>query len=521
MQKQDIPYSQILSFLTQTDKRTFQSLNSTSKQLLLAQVRQLNVDPSLYGIEQFESLLRWLEQNKQFLVGIVKLRVNAIAEAALLSRIMAIFNQMEFKNLNELHFWFSVALNEELRGAIRMFFLKVKNIKILEITASILVIDFPNDFRFITHLSIDHDPWFPVEARRFKDFFLFNSWRHLRHLQITECNAEVFSCICSQLLNNKTKLVSLNLFSHRIDTITPPMRAFIKTQNLLKNCIATSEATAIGQRLQRLLILPGLERLHMHDVDSDMLQLIGTTCSQLKELVIDGYHFNKKEFQTFLKKNVLKKLKSYKGVIEFFPDDDVQKYLPSLESISYQLQTMNRNGIIAFLNGFKKMKSASISVSEFYPEIPILLQQFKNLTHLELDFDEDFPNIYQFIHLLNVLPLAQLRQLVLTVKNFHVQLIASFFLHLHHLEALTIYSIHDVPINRIEAERQIMSFLDILEGLDVCNKNVKEIDLPFFNDYVSIPDHRRRFMRIREKFPNIEKIRLGNGFFYFKPKYLF
>jgi len=85
MQKQDIAYSEILLYLTQTDKRAFQSLNFISKRLLLSHINQLNIDPELN--KNFETYLRWIYTNRMYLTRIVKLRIdiNGIDETNMLS----------------------------------------------------------------------------------------------------------------------------------------------------------------------------------------------------------------------------------------------------------------------------------------------------------------------------------------------------------------------------------------------------------------------------------------------------
>lgn len=99
MQKHDIPYSEILSYLTQTDKRAFQSLNFASKRLLLSRIDQLNIDPELFQNATFTTYLQWIDSNKMYLTGIVKLRIHA--SNRYLSRVMTIFKSFELKNIKQ------------------------------------------------------------------------------------------------------------------------------------------------------------------------------------------------------------------------------------------------------------------------------------------------------------------------------------------------------------------------------------------------------------------------------------
>jgi hypothetical protein len=404
-------------------------------------------------------------------------------------------------------------ITEPIRDRIQLFLEKVINIKVLSIDASLLV---PMERRFfnISNLSIYYSPFYP-NAINIQEFIMLHSWKYLKHLEIENCCNETFSCLCNQLLTCNTKLFSLQLTRHQIDRSDLIIDTFISKQTMLQKCTFTTHqrhSQAI-QHLQLLLCQSNLEIFKTNRIDDELLDLIGKQCHKLREIYISESHFTKQKFQDTIIK--LKKLNIYHGDIYFFNGVELSK----LTQINIY-ESLNRHKMILFLTTFQKVASLSFTIDEYYQELPVLMNKCVNLTSLHIDFN-NFPDAIQFTALLDHLPLGQLKYLTSYLKNTSIDFIVPYFSHFLNLEQLTLIIINHQQQNRILAEQQIMSFLQILDSLPIINKCIKIIDIQFCIFMVSIPDHHRRFLAIQNKFPNIEKVRLGSEFFYFKPRFLF
>lgn len=502
-----IPFSEILQYLTNIEKRAFQSLNHQSRRLLLANVDKIIIHDRSLSFEKINIYLDWLRDYGRYMVGITKIIIS-VQQEELLTRIMTILSALEYKNVKSIKMeGYSRPLANP--APFRAFFSKVSTVFELSITYNILIsIHDLSTFRFIRHFEIS----LFLEGQKifFSQFFHQNSWRHLSVLKLHECDTDMFATLCEVCIRDASPLQTVILFTC---DFTPPPGRFLPLKKL--RTVHLFDIRFPDLLIERFLT-PSLTDLACDSVSPRILSHIARHCLALEKLSMYDTHFTARDFQHFFEKNNLGNLKelSYEAYL-VHNQDNIRFFFPKLETLKIiPLQILNAPESTRFFTSVVELENI-----EFSSSLPILdiCRYVRNVPRLKSFIMLD-PVLSRsdVVLLMNTLPLHQMRVLQFSVSENVFQTIVPFLLHTRDLQKLQILYLFP-HITRQEAEESILYVLDIIERLNIQCKHLTDLSLIINIDNVNthVPHQHQRFLRLKHHFPKLKSVQLGWGYFYY------
>lgn len=511
LQNTEIPYSQIIKYLTSVQRRNFQSLNKTSKKLLLANIHELSFTNE--SVPFLDTFLYWIRHNAIYLTGIVEINIFSRNPTQFLN-IINTLSLLEYKNINKIKiiYYFNV-LNPE---SLKQFFLKISNVQIIEISNIILfhVLDVYT-FKYIRVFVIHHSINEIFDSIKFNLFFRNNEWKYLQEINFTDANTNILSLIFKNLVFYKCKIQKIHLFFSTINYISDEMKLYLESDLVKKvKFIEIFNQDEVNYEFLNFFLTQYIQIINCNSINDLFLKKIGDNCSSLIELKITNSLYTQQGFINFLKKNKLSNLKIFQGNLNYFLPINIHKFLPNLEEISIDpfINLMNEQNTKNFLIAMKDLKSLEFSSIINYKIIIPFFQNYKNLESLYFLTNEI--SLSQLIFLMNLLNLHKIKFLSLNLSEFSLEMIAPFLKNLINLQEIQII-FNTEGINRIMIEMQIMSFLNIIKSLEFKNPNLHTINLiaNINNKEINIPNHKENFLELWEKFPNLKNVQLGWGNF--------
>lgn len=524
LKKDNIPYSEILAFLTNMQKRQFQSLNSTSKKLLLANIKHIYLHRE-YLQEHFYTYLNWLESNRRYLIGIQKIQIEIRKKDSetyaqfdtCLQRIFTVLVQLDYKNIISIRC--DVAVSSSHRNVIQVFFTKISTVREVSISYPVLhLISSLKVFQYISNLEIIGHQEDSLHLERFLNN---NHWKYLKTCKLYSFSESSLSCLFENILRDRAKLKLLFLSLTNIEKLPDPVQNYLKSVGTksLKQLIVLDNSPEKMHLIQPFLT-PYLEYLSIDRMCFDSLKYIATQCTSMRELILIDSEFSKTQFQTFLLSNQLKQLQFLESEYLAETPKKLTSLLPKLNSIvTSPFESLNTLSVLKLLHNAMNLESISLYTS-FDIDIVSIIARLHQSTHLRsLKLSSFHFNQTQFHLLMNSLSLGQFKRIGLNGQNLYIADIAPYFYHLKQLEEIEImFFFHDEIEDAYETiVSQITLFFDIFDSLDMTNKHLKKIDIiaNVDNTPIRIPNHNQRFIKLVQKFPNIQKAQIGWGWFYF------
>lgn len=503
----EIPYSEIIKYLTNIQKRNFQSMNKTSKRLLLAGIGRLIFSSN---IQFMDSYLQWITNNSIYLTGVVEIIIEGINDYEQFADIIRALNHLNLKNIKKIRIVF-------LKNIINLFdlvkfFKKVVNTRILEISSNVFkhILDI-YEFKFIQTLNIYGSILEITNLKKFNSFLENNNLSYLEEVSFQNINTVILSIVFKNIVRHGIR--KINLFDANIDSISDDIKIFL-TSNMMKKIRRVgfySEEEGINYQFVNYFFTPYVKYISCDLITDECLKRIGDQCKSLIELNIPNSVYTQAGFEYFLRTNKLGHLIRFTGNVNYLLRQNINNFLPNLKSISIDPLDTDQS-TDKFLFAVKGLQSIEFSSNANYNDIIPRFQEFKNLTSLDIINDEI--SLVQFILLMNVLDLTRIKTFGAQISSCSFETIAPFFNKLTSLEEIHVV-FNTVDLNRIMIELQIMGFLDIISRLDIKNKNLRVINLIANknNSRIMIPNHAERFLELWKKFPKLESVQLGWGIF--------
>jgi hypothetical protein len=510
-----VMYNEIVTYLTNVDRRIYQSLNKESRKLLFMTIDSLHFSDELSS-EKMQLLLNWIQSNRLLLVGIKKIKIDRFIQINI-SNIFETLSLLDYPNIYEISMDITndyTLTNNNYRD-IQIVFEKMINIKRLIINRKFILgisnIQFPYIDYFELNGSIEEENY----KRCFETFILNNSWKYLKHLSIDQCTTNEFQNI--YLIISSLKI--LELYHCHIDLTQKQKQKQQKQKQKqqqklkLKKLIISPDDMddIVYYQLLKLLITNSLIELYIDRINDDILLYISKTCISLQKLEIDDSEFTRNGFSKFLREQELYALKYLNMNFEQLTKINLKKIFKKIEMITCDAYSrLNELQTITFLQSTNEINGIGLrSDADILSIIPYFNNQNKKLR-----IYDPLLNVSKFVLIMNTIKLQQMTEIVMTIDFFPYVIISSYLSRLINIKKISLHMImfdeNNITLEMIIME--IVQFINLIKTLKIYNQSIEEIDIitNLDNTKIEIPNHDNEMNLLKKyHFPNLKHIRLG------------
>lgn len=508
-----IPFSEILSYLSQIEKRHFESLNHGSRRLLLSLIKKLIVRDDVFSPDQLTNYLEWLRHNGVYMSGLTEIYVYVTTVERLRS-VISVLADLDYPVLTTIDIsGYTRRIPDDI-PFVRLFskFDRVHSISItFQMLRSISEMD---RFRFVRSLELTS---IGLEGAHdfFGRFLQNNSWRYLSHVKLGKCNTNMFVVFSECMMRDKSPLRSIVVQSSTI--IARPIITKYMSFNKKLRKVHLFDAVEDFQLMQ-LFLTDHLLDFACDNASERLLHHIGQTCTSLRELHLYTIHCSRNRFVDFILHNKLTKLTRLTvDSPHILLGTDLKMYLPSITTLVLPpTEVLDRDQSIRFFETAGMLESIEFATTMTATELCVYLRGMKQLCSLTLH--DVVLGMDDFILLMNVLPLHQMKQLYIFVSDPVLRVFIPFLLRMEHIVSVTIFYLHPAEhYTRQAVQADMLYALHIIQTLGIRCTTLETLNViaNIDNNDIQIPHHRRRFTELKAFFPRLESIQLGWGAFHY------